>query len=354
MLLILPKQLLHAQNRGFVLGGGHTNYSDRKVDRHGLRTGVYADVHHLFGFYLNGAYAAYTSTMPNVSLKPGGMGFGGGICYELQYYYFKFQIGMGVEWEKVKNTVADTIIIDDIVRDARGYPYTLRYDFFSRKDMAWDWHVQLPILFGSAYAGAYFLAGFKLDYALHWGATRVSATGSTSGVYPQYLGLFWEMDNHGMRKNVPIERHGKSLEQRFDILASLEIGYEFGTELSLRSKYKPANKNKWRERYESRFRIAAFADYGLLNTMPKMNNADIEIPANYKWDFPEFRFEHVFSSARAKQYQLHNLYAGIRLTVLFGTYFDYKCHLCSPFETERDMANPYIPRKRVRHTGTGR
>ncbi|MBQ7191891.1 MAG: hypothetical protein IJS00_03355 [Paludibacteraceae bacterium] len=358
LLFLLTAFTLSAKRpRAYLLGGGHTNYSDRRLDRNGLRTGVYSDVHHLFGFYLNGAYSTSFADMNNVSFKPGGYGVGGGVCYELQYYYLKFQWGLGVEWQDVTNRVADTTFFDDRVVDARDYPYTLRYDFFRRRDRAWDLHAQLPLLIGAGIRGAYFLTGFKIDYRFDFGGTSVKAAGHTSGTYPQFLGQMWEMDNHGMRKNVPIERNDNALKSTWDILVSLEIGYEYGRELGVRSKYRPANgngKKKWKERYESRLRFAAFVDYGLLNTMPKTDLTLIHIPQDYKWDFPQYQFHHVFSTTDAKNKHLHQFYAGVKLTVLFGTYFDYKCRLCGPFESERDMASPKIPKQKYRHSGTGR
>ena len=350
--LIIPFSMSAKRPRFNLLGGGHTNYSDKRLDKHGLRTGVYSDVHHLFGVYMSGAYATYMSDMYNVSLKPGGYSVGGGLCYELQYYYLKFQLGIGVLWQDVSNKVADTTFYDSYVRDARNYPYTLRYDFKQRKDRAWDLHAQMPLLIGAGIRGAYILTGFKIDYDLQYGGTSVDIVGTTSGRYPQFLGHFVEMDNHGMRKNVPNHRNGKCLKMKLDIICSFEIGYEYGIELNHRSKYRPANK--WKERYESRYRIGAFVDYGLLNIMPKDNEKAIFIPPSFKWDFPEYQFKHIFSTTEAQGKQLHNLNAGIKLTILFGTYFDYKCKLCGPFETERDMSSPKIPHKRYRHTGTGR
>ena len=339
------------KKRPFMLGGGGTNYSDGKLDRHGLRTGVHSQVHHLFGGYLDGSYSAFHNNMPNVYLTPGGYGVGGGLCYEMQIRYFKAQIGVGVRYQNVSNYVRDTIFYDSNVVDARVYPYLLKYEFRNRKDSAWCIHAQIPLLFGSGITGFYFLTGFKFNYTFSYGESFVKARGETSATYPQYLGHFVEMDNHGLRKNVPIERKGDALKLKMDILYSFEIGGEFGRVLDYRSKYSPANKNT--KQYETRIRLAAFIDYSIFNIMPKQDNKIIYIPASYKWDFPEYQLYHVFSTTDAQQYWLRNLYAGIKFTILIGTYSSYDCILCGPWESEVDYNNRKIPHLKVRHRGSG-
>ena len=337
--------------RAYILGGKGTNYSDRKLDHNGLRTGVYADIHHLYGFYADGSFATFHSTLPNVSLLPGGYGLSGGFCYEAQLYYFKLQTGIGIRFQNVRNNVADTVFYDNYVVDARVYPYTLKYEFRHRTDSAWNLHAQIPFLMGAGVSNFYFLSGFKFNYTLNYGKTFVNAVGETSATYPQYLGHFVEMDNHGLRKGVPIEREGDRLRLRFDVQLSLEVGAEWGRILHHRSRYKPVNKGV--EQYESRFRVALFADYSIFNIMPRTEERMLYIPGSYKWDFPEYEFHHVFTTQGGLDSQLRNLYAGIKLTVLFGTFFNYDCRLCGPWESERDMANPKVERKRYRTDGNG-
>lgn len=338
-------------NREYLLGGGGTNYSNRKPDRNGLLTGTYSYVHHLFGFYINGGYSAFLSNVPFESFKPGGSGMGLGLCYEFQYFYFKLNLGAGLAYQHVTNTLSDTTFFDNTVYDARGYNYQLQYDFYKRKDHALSVHGQVPILAGLGYNHFYFLAGVKLDYTMKWGYTRVEMYGTTSGRYEQYLGYFVEMDNHGLRKNVPVKRENDYLKLKIDVLASFEIGTEWGNDMLHRSKYRPANRGQ--KKLEYRVRVAAFADYGLLNIMPRTQEKLIYIPDGYKWDFPEYQAKHVFSTADASGFSLHNLYAGIKLTVLFGWYIDHLCVLCGPHDTERTMSNPYVRKKRYYRTGSG-
>ncbi len=355
-LMLLPSAFYGQSKRRYMLGGGGTNYSNRPLDHNGLRTGMYGDIHNLFGGYIDGSYSTFLSSMPNVSLSPGGYGLGIGLCYDLQVRYFKMQLGIGIRYQNVTNSINDSTFFDSNVVDARGYPYLLRYDFRNRQDKAWNLHAQVPMLFGFGMRHFYFLTGLKFNYTMSVGATSVYTVGETTATYPQYLGNFVEMDNHGLRRNVPVERKGEHLHLKMDVLASFEIGAEWGKEISYLSKYEP----RWRlssegsQRHEWRMRIALFADYGLLNIMPNTEKDFLYIPTAYKWDFPEYEANHVFSTKESISRSLHNLYAGIKLTILVGSFIQHDCRLCGPWESEVDMANPKIPNKRVRHTGTGR
>jgi len=320
-----------------MLGGGHTSMSRNRwrFDHNGLRSGSYGYVHNLYGFYLDGGYSSLFSSVPNTDFRPGGWGFGGGFCYEHQRGLFRMQLGLGLRYQTVKNTIGDTVITDPTVTDAFGYHYKLHYYFHDRQDCSKSLHAQLPILFGMGVQGFYFLTGVKLNYTFR-GSTHVSALGTTTGTYPQFEGIFQEMDNHGFRKDVDIQRDGPKLDFKFDALLSLEVGYEYckepprGTRYSLQL-LKPG------ERMEYRVRIAAFVDYGLANICPKTDNHFVYIPKDYKWDFAKYEMNHVFSTTLAQPFNVHNFYAGIKFTFLFGKYKYTKCVLCSGFESEATM-----------------
>lgn len=352
LFLLLAGVLVYAKEpRPFLLGGGGSNFSNLRKGRNGLLTGTYSQEHHLFGVYVDGAYSALMSNMSSV--KPTkGYGIGGGVCYEFQYYHFKMQVGFGMRWQDVTNTVADTFFTDNYVRDARGYPYHLHYHFYDRVDRATQLHAQVPILFGAGYSNWYFLAGVKLNLTMNMcGWTRVAATGTTSGTYDQFLGEFYEMDNHGFRKNVPMTYQDKRLELKPDVLLSFETGYEWGKDAKFGTRYNP---NKGKVHPEYRLRIAAFVDYSIPNIMPQTGLALYDIPAGYKWDFPAFHSYHVYSSHDALGNKLHNLYAGIKLTALIGFYMDHQCVLCGDYTTEAWMSSPKIRPKHRRSNGYGK
>lgn len=324
-----------------LLGSGGSNYSrksERKISRNnGLRTGQYSGEHHLFGMYVEGAYSCMFNTLPNVTYKPGGYDVGGGLVYEYQNSSFILQTGIGISWQDIKVLVSDTTFTkyntpDSWTNQRDTFHYDLKYEFYRRGDVSKILYAQVPFLCGMTLGGWYFHAGLKFNMALI-GQTKVSAVGTTTGTYDRYFGIFQEMDNHGLRKDVPIERKGEMLKLKFDVLASAETGYEWAT--PEKRGYKTTTSNDWR------FRIAAFVNVGLLNISPSTNKDFIYIPENYRYDFPKYQFNHVFSTNHTKNSTLHNFFVGLKLTILYGFQAPERCIICGPFDTEADMANPF-------------
>lgn len=313
-----------------ALGGGGSNYSRRRPDRHGLLTHQYSEIHHLFGFSLNAAYSGMQNGVLENSFLPGGINGGFNVLYDYQRYYFKMQVGAGIQAQSVTNGLADYRLFDESVSDALGYKYTLMYEFDDREDISNNVYLDIPIMLGAGFSDMYFLAGLKYRLPI-LGSTQVNATVSTSAFYEQYLGHFVEMDNHGMRKNVQVSYMGDALRLKSDVMLAAEFGYEKVKGRDYEAGFDGASRP-----YQFRFRVAAFAEYGLLNQMPNTNNLLTIIPPDYKWDFPEFQMNHVFSTSEAHGHTMHNFFVGLRFTILFGALPDEHCILCGPFGSEAD------------------
>ena len=326
---------LSAEKRGPILGGGGTNFT--KEDRNGLLTGTHSLMRHMFGVYTEGAFSTMLFYDSDACRLPIGHAYGGGVCYDLQRYYFKMQVGLGIRIQDMTTHVNDFTIYDDQVSDALGYPYRLKYDFIHRTDHFRKMHFQLPLLFGTGDKNLYALAGIKLDLTAYKDI-KISSFASTSAVYDQFLGNFVEMDNHGLRKHVPITTtlHQPIKPFDWDLLASIEFGAEWGTEYNpIISRYRPASKpireSEWR------VRIAAFCDLGLLSTR-NFENELVYIPSDYKWDFNRFQQNHVLYTrvSHKPSYPL-NFYAGIKVTFFIG-FIDYVyCVLCGDYESEKTL-----------------
>ena len=306
---------------------------ENKVDIFwGLHKSQYVGSHHLFGFSAEGSYSSFVTPMPSGSFNPGGGAGGFHFLYEYQYSGILFQLGLGATYQRVSNRVADTTIyhydMHDTWSGVNDVPFTLRHDFYDRRDMAQQIHAQLPLYAGhyiiGSYGVGYWLAGVKFNYTF-WGNTRQTLTGTTLGLYEKYLGIWHEMDNHGFRKDVPIERTGKKLELKMDILAHGEIGYEYTTYHGPHNYRRTAMSSS-----DIRFRFAAFAEFGILNICPQTNNVLYDTPMESIYDFSTYRMDHIFSTPDVKAFWIRNMYAGIRLTVLFGLPGDEHCILCNP------------------------
>ena len=302
----------------------YAKHSDRRVSTyHGLRTSQYAGEHHLIGTYINGAYSNVFHSVPTATATPGGFGTGAGIVYEFQHSAFMMQVGVGVQWQTVTAHVGDTVLHRYNVSDPR-YPndtYDLKYQFSQRTDQARTLSMQVPLLFGGTFAGGYCFAGVKLNYALA-GSTVINAVGTTTATSNRYVGEWGEMDNNGFRKDVPLTRKADRLDWKLDVMASLELGYEFSSH---------ANNRGYRTKSDQdvRFRIGAFVDYGLLNTMPAVSDRSLyHIPDDALYDFPNYQLNHIFTTDLSQGKQAHNFFVGLKFTILYCFQAKEECLLC--------------------------
>lgn len=321
-----------------LLGGGGTNYSRRKQGRDGLLTQTNSAMHLLFGAYAEGLYSQQFLDYEEMANSPIGYAYGGGLLLELQLWkYVNIQSGVGVRKQTLKNKVPNFSLVDDNVVDAMGYPYHLYYDFYNRRDVGDYLHVQVPILIGHTWSKFYFLLGCKLNWTIK-ANSNITAIGSTTAKYDNFLGTFVEMDNHGLRKDVPIASRMDMLPEKgdywFDVLGSIECGVEFASGRLGSSRHPWVSKSrKWRFTYRSR--IAAICDVGLSDLAPRTANSMVEIPVDYKWDFTTFKMHNVIMLNKITA--LHNFYAGIKISVFFDFYDDSECRLCGDYQTEIDM-----------------
>jgi len=297
----------------------------------GLHAGLYTGSHHLIGLSAEGSWSSLVSSMPAAKVAPGGGSGGLHLLYEYQYSGFIIQTGLGINYQRVTNGVRDTSIYHEHMLDTwsniNPVEFTLRHQFEQRYDVSEQAYGQLPLYFGhyilSPLGIGYGLVGIQANYVVWSNKTHMSAVGSTSGLYEKYIGVWEEMDNHGFRKEVPIERTGDPLKLKLDILAHIEMGYEFST-------FRSAANYKTRpgDRLDCRIRIGAFADFGILNICPNTGNTLYDMPSSTLYDFPTYQMSHIFSTADARDFWVRNLYTGLRLTVLFGFQEKEHCILC--------------------------
>jgi hypothetical protein len=315
--------------RGFT-----TKDVENKTDAlFGIHASLYTGSHHLLGFSAEGAWSSFVSPMPQAKMTPGGGAASFHLLYEYQYSGFILQLGLGAAYQKVFSPISDTVIYHEGMHDnwnGQDVTYTLKHSFYDRQDESQLIYAQLPLYFGHYIFGnsgiGYFLAGVRFNYAL-WGNTRQTLTGTTTALYERYVGIFEEMDNHGFRKDVPIERKGDQLKLKFDIMAHGEIGYEYNLQQGTND-----YRKKPRDRMDARIRVGAFADFGILNTCPKTDKPFYDTPQETIFDFPTYQMEHIFSTKDAQNFWLRNLFVGIRVTMLFGFEPEERCILCDTWK----------------------
>ena len=340
LILCLPVVTTVAQRR--YAASTHTEYelskasgfSTKDVENQtdvlfGLHASEYSGSHHLIGVSLDGGWSTFISSMPHVSSMPGG-GIGGvHLLYEYQYSGLIVQTGIGAAYQQVTTSLGDTSIYHEHMHDTwngADREFTLKHHFTGRQDMSRLLYGRIPLYIGHYFFGprgiGYFLGGVQASYAF-WGDSRQSLTGTTTGLYERYIGIWEEMDNHGFRKDVPIEHTGTRLKVKFDLMAHLELGYEYNTRQGAKDyRVRPT------DRLDGRIRIAGFAECSMFNICPNTKLALYDIPQETIYDFSTYRIEHVFDTKDAANYWMRNLSVGLRVTFLFGFQPKEHCILC--------------------------
>lgn len=312
-----------AQNR-FAAEWGNRNKMAKKVKVNdaGLYTDQYDGVHHLMGIQVEGAYATSFQSSKLMSSAPGGFALG----FTLQYAYLNgplfLQLGVGARWRDVQNRITNQYYTRETT-DAAGITNLMTYAFEQRVDEARTVYLQAPFYVGGYIRGAYLMGGVKVLVPL-WGDTRLNMLVSSKAQYEGYIGPIEQMDNHGIRREVPLtpeQQRGKALKSQIDLLAVFECGYE----LAFSNKGRPGyHRNHMRDQ---RLRIGAFAELGILNHAPKGEAVLYEVPEASKYDFQTFRYNHVFATGKVPT--AHDFYAGLRITYFFfGKQTKEKCLLC--------------------------
>ena len=316
-----------------------SGFSSREVENQtdalfGLHASLYSGSHHLIGLSVDGGWSSFINNMPAARNTPGGGSVGIHFLYEYQYSGLIIQTGIGLAYQRVYTDLADTTIyhynMDDAWSGIKSRKFDLRHTFYDRRDMSQQLYGRIPLyvghyIFGSRGIG-YFLGGLHFNYAF-WGNTKQTLTGSTAGKYHDFVGVWDEMDNHGFRKDVPIERKGDRLKLQLDLMVHAEGGYEYNTQQSAKDyKVRPS------DRIDCRLRVGAYVDFGILNINPGTKKALYGIPDETIYDFSTYQMDHVFSTQDAVRYWMRNLSVGIRFTVLFGFRPAERCILCDPWK----------------------
>jgi len=298
----------------------------RQRDTRGLLYSKETGDVHTFGFYGIGAYSNIFGGPELLKLKPGGYDGRFGMVYEFRQGLFMLQTGIGVSLREIRNNVSDVrftntdLIIQDPlwerVVDSWGTPLTsLSYAVSSRQDHLMQLHGQIPLLAGMHVYGYYVMGGLTFTFPFVQ-ETKTEMNVTSRGSYDRYYGMgenteWMEMDNHGYREQVPLKTRNDETDKRFDVLLTLETGYDWTVKKDV-----------------AHFRIGAYADLGLFNFSTQSSKPAIYIPYVSKWDFATFTAMPIWFSNSMGNYYLHNFSAGLKFTILFNFPGREKCIMC--------------------------
>lgn len=315
---------------------GLRNYTRLHPDyrNNGMPIGIYSAMHYLIGIWGDGGFSMPFSLTDGMLKGECGSAHTVGLSFDVQNRFVKGQIGLGYRRQTLSAGVQALTMYDHDVTDAWGYQYHLRYDFRDRKDIGTSHTIQIPLLMGAGVDMFYAMAGVKLQINHKTSATS-EAIASTSATYDQFLGVFEEMDHHGLRKDVPITYTEMSKPWTiFDLYGSLEVGWEIAGGMQLRgtTKYKPTHMPD--RGPEWRFRAALFCDVNMLHRMKGQSFNDntqpeqylVDIPAESKWDFSTFRMNNTLFSTNGIPGR-SDFVVGLKLTFCIG-FYDQECVPC--------------------------
>lgn len=269
------------------------------------------------------------SMMPRESELKNSLGGAGalGFVYEFQRNHFLLDLGVGAMGGHTVFSTFDGFGSVDMTRTMVSVPAGVRSEFVyqlrNRKDSYTAVNVKIPVLVGGTWDRFYFLAGAKFNINV-WNQCGVKGSLDTYGHYTlmgqQIYDDFHNMPLYEFEDGRPYS--GKATASfNLDIAASAEIGARLGYIEEARGWDVPKAKNE--------YRLAIFADYGILdfhkaNTLPMMQ------APNY------YQEGHMISALQVNDVlatdhiakAVNNLLVGVKFTIFFKMPTHFKCVTC--------------------------
>ena len=321
----------------------NTNYSVKK--RHSylflllallVSSTMNAKVNHYVGAWAN---IGEWSLMTQNSTYGVSYGVSGGIggVYELQagptYSRTRFlaDVGVGVNigttgFQQRNNqniTLANQL-------DLQGDLFDYVYEVSGRQDSYRNILLQVPLMIGVQHKRFYMLAGAKIGYSLYT-TTFSTAMVNTYGLYSSFVDPMRNMPEYQFFTDIKKEG-GVRTSFNLDVDACLEIGCRIGLVTGDVGYDVPKRKIE--------YRIAAYADYGLLDLHSKRTQLPLITPTVYDTNptSPNYVYN---SKSMVDNLQLNdimstdnfassvtNLMVGVKFTILFQLPEEGQCLLC--------------------------
>jgi hypothetical protein len=233
----------------------------------------------------------------------GGVGASVGLGYEWHRNSFILQVGG--EFYRHSSLLA----LDDFDRtfrlldkeellNGREEWYNETFYYSENRDKYTLSYVNIPLMLGFQKNRFYFLAGAKFGFSLQ-AQSQTTTTLRNTGKYDYSIDEIENIPGRFFSREETGRLHDLSF--GFNTTASAEMGFYFGS-----------RENNSRTKY----RLALFADYGLLNINPHKSKEEILLYDPMNFQRPElnsFVKSSVFSDKT-----LNTFYTGLKLTVVFG------------------------------------
>lgn len=258
-----------------------------------------------FSLWGSAGYVQMFHDIPQVQDLPkvysiNGAGGALGLGYEFHHKSFIATTGAEFSYWNTGTKTDDFIILADM-EDSEGDDYIGVFELNDNKDRYQVGYVNIPLLVGfqTAKKRFYVLGGAKFGLNV-WGQSNVKSNVISFGDYERYIEIFRDMPNHGFLGEE------RTATRPVSFSSNLALSLELGTYLRIGEN--PTN--------DKLYRIALFADYGLLNIhTSKVEGIQYVNTAN-GLDFRP-RNNALLLSERASKKNILPLYAGVKFTILF-------------------------------------
>ncbi len=251
------------------------------IQRYNARIAAYQnrDIAHRIGVW---GQMGYSAIFPNAfsfsaesntgfGISPVGfVGGGAGLGYQLRYKRFLFTTGAEFQ---MYNSVSR---IDPLNRTFPVAQYPSMEYVYSYSDMQDYWQsgfVQIPLLFGMELSKWYWQAGAKVGFNV-LGSSALTSSLTTTIHDRELIDDLQDMYSHALVSNYAVPEHKQSVKFGFNTAIAAEIGLN----LEQWIQPKPAKRGSRTQQKKAspfRYRIAFFAEYGVLN----INNTKNILPA---------------------------------------------------------------------------
>ncbi len=239
----------------------------------GLRLGYAAMMDKINGSYMGAGTLNQSNALQQLK---GGPGVGLDVTYNLEYGHFLFETGL--DFRFLNSTSAYGF---QATRLDRTYGATYTYLFDNLREMRNMLEFGIPVMFGAQFSRYYFLLGAKVHYGLPMGYSHKGQYDITvddpAYIDPYGMGIY---DLNG-------ETNQKISFKQPDISLAAEIGLDLDEWMQAqpdpkakKAKVKPGERLPF-GRQNIHYRVALFAEYGVLNTngTPKANPVDFDANA---------------------------------------------------------------------------
>lgn len=273
--------------------------------------------------YLSGSlnYQALLNDDPTLLHKPGG-GVDVGVGYRMYRNHFLLEAGVEGLYGVYQLGSKPTEMSFDMV-DSQNDPFIMHAYITNQIDAIQHVDVQIPLMIGGEWKHVYFLAGAKVGLNVFGSAvTRASLTATAT--YNRFADDFASMPNHQLYDNAPLRSKAQPLTFKPQVYGTAEIGYRLGDVYTQTGADVPQMR--------TRFYIAAFAQYGVLN-MHKAMGAGYPVTAvdDGKGN-KEFQVVPAYNTLPYRDLVVNNLFVGVKLTVAFEMPKTKICVICKERE----------------------